>query len=160
MPQAASKQLSDEAIEKFLGGLWRLNRRIKQDIQPVLTEQYGLDQRRYMLLQAIYKGHIYPKHLAQEFDFPASMVSRYLDQLAGAGLVERTIDGRDSRRTRLSLTAEGERVRRDIVGRIKLDTAERLSGLSPAQLGALLDAIALLNERRDRPEPDLSGDRV
>lgn len=47
------------------------------------------------------------KALAIAAEAPASTAQRWLDQLAGAGLVDRAIDPADRRRVELSLTAAG-----------------------------------------------------
>ncbi|RJF70154.1 MarR family transcriptional regulator [Deinococcus cavernae] len=84
------------------GGLWKLNRRIKQSVQPLIAEQYGLDIRKYFILQNIRHGRVYPKQIAENLDMPSTLLSRYLDGLHTQGLIERQIDPHDSRRTLLS----------------------------------------------------------
>ncbi|MDO4247263.1 MAG: MarR family winged helix-turn-helix transcriptional regulator [Deinococcus sp.] len=139
-----SHTLNDEAIVRFLGGLWRLNRRMKHDISPLL-ETHGLDMRRFFILFHIRKGMVYPKELSETLQIPSTLLSRYIDQLAKQGLLERQIDERDSRRTRLSLTTQGQATFQAVVGDIKAYASQRLVQLPPAQLFALLEAMEALS---------------
>ncbi|MDB5046218.1 MAG: MarR family transcriptional regulator [Deinococcus sp.] len=138
--------LTDDAILRFLGGLWQLNRRMKQDIEPLLAEHHDLDLRRYFILQGIRHGLVYPKQLAEKLDFPPTLLSRYLEQLTSSGLIERQIDRKDSRRTLLSLTEKGSGTLDNAVQAIKRNTSQRLKQLEPHRLFALLDAIEVLAE--------------
>lgn len=141
---AAPERLTDDLIVRFLGGLWRLNRSLKQGVEPLLAERYQLDLRRYFVLQAIARGHAYPKVLAEALGLPPSLLSRYLEQLTKAGLVGREIDRTDSRRIHLTLTDSGHEVLAGINRAIKSSTSERLSQLDSGQLLALLGAIEAL----------------
>lgn len=143
---SAGTELSDDTIQRFLRALWQLNRRLKQGVAPVLAAQHDLDLRRYLVLQAIRGGQSYPKQLAQALDFPPTLLSRYLEQLTRAGLLERALDPDDSRRIRLSLTAAGEAAVAGASHAIRRSTSERLRQLDPAQLAALLGAIERLAE--------------
>lgn len=145
MTKTLHKTLSDEAILNFLDGLWRFNRRLKQDVEPLLLERYGLDIRRYFILSRIESGLCYPKQLSELLDIPATLLSRYLEQLSSAGLIERQIDPQDSRRTLLSLSAEGQETLQGCLEAVKQVTGQRLGQLDPQQLDVLLQTIGLLN---------------
>lgn len=138
------EQLTDELILRFLGGIWRLNRRMKQDVGPLLAERHGIDLRRYFVLQAIHHGHAYPKQLAEALDMPPSLLSRYLEQLVKAGLLERQIDREDSRRIHLTLTDAGQAMLDNISRAIKDSTGQRLGHLEFERLLMLLDTIEAL----------------
>lgn len=139
----APTTLNDEAIVRFLGGLWRLNRRMKHDVSP-LMEMHGLDMRRFFILFNVRKGTVYPKELSETLQIPSTLLSRYLDQLVKQGLLERQIDERDSRRTRLNVTAAGQSTFQAVVDDIKAYTSQRLVHLQPEQLFAMLDAMDML----------------
>lgn len=146
-----TSELSQEQIVRFLAGLWQLNRRIKQDIEPLLAE-HGLDVRQFFLLVSIRRGAVYPKDLSEQMQLPATLLSRYLDQLAKRGLMERQIDPQDSRRTRLSLTPLATETLQAASGGIRAYTSRRLQDLEPAKLLAMLDAMEALGYPHDHSQ--------
>lgn len=133
-----------EQVGRFLSSLWRFQRRLKQELDPLLASRHGLDSRRFLILRAIQDGHPYPKALAEQLQIPATLLSRYLDQLVKQGLIERHIDAQDSRRTRLTLTEAGASAVQDTLDTIHQLAGARLARLDPAALLTLLDALELL----------------
>jgi DNA-binding MarR family transcriptional regulator len=85
---------------------------------------------------------------ARERMSPAGM-SGHVDRLVEAGLVERTPSLVDRRRVGLTLTAEGQRVRRSVKHRRTAWLASRLRGLSANELEAIDRAIEPLQELID-----------
>ena len=85
---------------------------------------------------------------ARERMSPAGM-SGHVDRLVEAGLVERTPSLVDRRRVGLTLTAEGQRVRRSVKHRRTAWLAARLRGLSADELEAIDRAIEPLQELID-----------
>lgn len=145
-PNEPFPTLTDEAVQRFLVGLWRINRRIQQDVGPILAQQNGLDLRRYFIMQAIEHGQNYPKQLSEKMDIPSTLLSRYLDGLSTQGYIERQIDREDSRRVHLSVTAEGKKALKECQSAILKHTSERLQKLDPHKVLALLDAIEILGD--------------
>jgi DNA-binding MarR family transcriptional regulator len=80
---------------------------------------------------------------AREGVSPPAM-TRSVDRLEKAGLVVRSASPDDGRRIRLTLTPKGVRALRSVRSRRTAWLAERLQGLSPAELAAIDDAIAPL----------------
>eukprot|EP01047_Picozoa_sp_COSAG01_P098812 COSAG01_NODE_28937_length_649_cov_0.985455_1_plen_107_part_00 len=60
------------------------------------------------MIMSIDRGMAYPSDLAEHMMLPTYAVSRSLEGLIAAGLVERQFDESDARRTRLSLTKKGQ----------------------------------------------------
>ena len=77
---------------------------------------------------------------AREGVSPAA-ISGHLDRLERAGLLMRMQDARDRRRQVLTLTPEGDRVLRAVKRRRTAWLAERLNGLSAAELRAVEAAV-------------------
>ncbi|GHF94492.1 transcriptional regulator [Deinococcus piscis] len=141
----ADGPLDDTQILRFLGGLWQLNRRIKADVLPLLTP-LGLDLRLYFILLTIRRGQVHPKTIAEALDFPASLLSRYLEQLRTLGFVERRLDPADSRRILLQVTPAGHQALESAMDAIKHNTRDRLGQLEPERLSSLLEAIEVLSD--------------
>lgn len=135
---------TQEQVGRFLASMWRFQRQLKQELDPLLATQHGLDSRKFFILKSIQSGHQYPTVLAEQLQIPATLLSRYLDQLVKQQLIERQIDAQDSRRTRLSLTAAGENVLAQTWASIQALTGARLARLDTRTLSGLLDALELL----------------
>lgn len=149
----AQAPLSEEAVVRFLGGLWQLNRRIKHDVTPILA-RWQLDIRHFLILITVRKGVTYPKALSEHLQIPATLLSRYLDQLVKQGLLERQIDPHDSRRTQLHLTAQAANALREASAEIRGYASGLLQNMEPDQLFAVLAALeALGHDETKSQEP-------
>jgi DNA-binding MarR family transcriptional regulator len=81
------------------------------------------------------------RELAAREGVSAPSMTRYLDRMERAGLVVRTRSPEDARRIRLALTPKGVRALRSVRRRRTAWLAERLQGLSRAELAAIDRAI-------------------
>ena len=81
------------------------------------------------------------KELAAREGVSAPAMTRAVDRLQKAGLVTRAPSPDDGRRVRLALTPKGVRALRSVRRRRTAWLAERLQGLSPAELAAVDVAI-------------------
>ncbi|WP_040382810.1 MarR family winged helix-turn-helix transcriptional regulator [Deinococcus apachensis] len=133
-----------QEVDRFLRGMWRFNRMLGQQLAPLLEERHGINPRMYHVLRSIQKGDHYPKVLADHLKIPTTLISRYLDGLSKAGLIERQIDEQDSRRTRLSLTGRGEQVVRETDETLHELVSGQLARLDPQVLQGLLTALDAL----------------
>lgn len=113
-------------------------------LAPVLVEQHGIDVRLYFIIKQIESGLVYPSEISKSVQLPNSVITRHLDQLAARGLLERSLDAEDSRRIRLTLTKEGERVVREATRTISGIVAMTLERLPPARREAFLAALEAL----------------
>jgi DNA-binding MarR family transcriptional regulator len=136
--------LPDDAVARFLGGVWQLNRRLKQLVTPALAEETGLDLQRFFVLKAIEHGAIYPKQLSAQLGIIPTQLSRLLDQLITQQFISRQLDAVDSRRTRLNVTDLGAEAALQAGRIIRQTIAGRMNSLSPERLAALLAAVDLL----------------
>lgn len=89
------------------------------------------------------------RELASRERMSAAGMSGHIDRLVASGLVTRTPDAEDRRRVGLTLTDEGQRVRRAVKSRRTAWLASRLTQLTPEQLEALEAAIEPLEELID-----------
>jgi DNA-binding MarR family transcriptional regulator len=81
------------------------------------------------------------RELAAREGVSAPAMTRYLDRLEKAGLVNRTRSPHDARKLRLALTPKGVRALRSVRRRRTAWLAERLQGLAPEELAAIDRAI-------------------
>jgi DNA-binding MarR family transcriptional regulator len=68
-------------------------------------------------------------------------MTKHVDRLERDGLVERTQSAEDRRRVGISLTDEGQRLLRRVRSRRTAWLAQRLGGLTPAELAAVEAAV-------------------
>ncbi len=91
------------------------------------------------------------RELAAHEGVSAPALTRYLDRMEKAGLVVRVRSPEDARRIRLALTPKGVRALRSVRRRRTAWLAERLQGLSAAELGAVDHAIEPLLQLLEEP---------
>ncbi|MEZ4630053.1 MAG: MarR family winged helix-turn-helix transcriptional regulator [Deinococcales bacterium] len=131
---------------RFFVAYWRLGRRLKDHLDPLLIERYGLELKDYLVLGSIYRGYDYPTELAELLDMPKDMVSRIIHKLSREGLLLRSIDDGDSRKTKLSISDKGIELRHKIRQDIQASLEPGLEHLGHPQSEALISALEHLSE--------------
>lgn len=122
--------------------LLKLNRDLRREIHSL-----GVTAGQVALLVAIgQRPGIGVRELAVRERMSAPGMSGHVDRLVAAGLVARSPDPSDRRRVGLTLTADGQRVRRAVKSRRTAWLATRLRELEPAQLVAIDAAVEPLQE--------------
>ncbi|THF85005.1 winged helix-turn-helix transcriptional regulator [Deinococcus sp. KSM4-11] len=145
MTQASPPLAAPETdTEHFLAIQWKLNQALGRHLAPLIERAHGVGLKDLMVLGHIRSGVHYPTELAGELQIPKHMTSRVLDDLLGKGLIERSIDPQDSRRTRLSVSPAGLEVLD--AARVTVDaTIQQLFDHIPADDRArVMDAIRTL----------------
>jgi DNA-binding MarR family transcriptional regulator len=88
------------------------------------------------------------RELAARLDLDASSVTDIADQLEARGLLERQVDPQDRRVRLLSLTPQGEKLRREFFIRM-IDDAPPLRGLTKTERATLQALLTKTVEPRD-----------
>jgi DNA-binding MarR family transcriptional regulator len=105
--------------------------------------QTGLDGRSYCVLATLAVDAPDSQHeLAALMGLAPGVMVAELDQLEVVGLVERNRDPKDRRRTRVTLTADGEAALAAADAIADTVTSELLSGLDPAELSQLGELLS------------------
>lgn len=130
---------------RVFDALFRLNKFVLADVRTHITATADLDLADFLTLRSVELGIDTPGGLTRDLGFNPAVISRALTKLAKAGLVDRRIDSEDSRRSRVQLTAEGQRTTAAIGARIQPGLARRLQRLSPHQIHTLLECFEILN---------------
>ncbi|HEY2063609.1 MAG TPA: MarR family transcriptional regulator [Amycolatopsis sp.] len=137
--------MSDPAPElRLLDAVFRLQKSALADARAHVAEAADLDLADFFLLRTIVLGIDTPGGLVSDLGLNPAVVSRALTRLVKAGLIERRIDPEDSRRSRVTLTAEGERTTAAIAARVRPGLARRLEKLAPDQVESFLAALEAL----------------
>jgi DNA-binding MarR family transcriptional regulator len=132
---------SVELANRLRPVLLHLNRRLRRE-----AHAEGITGGQASLLATIRMNpDLGVRELAAREGVSAPAMTRYLDRVEAAGLVVRTRSTEDARRIRLALTPKGVRALRSVRRRRTAWLAERLDGLSPAELAAVDRAIEALS---------------
>jgi DNA-binding MarR family transcriptional regulator len=132
--------------------------RITRVLAPMWQERYGLSVINWRVLAVI--GRYMPvsaKDVVARSSTDPFFVSRAVEQLVTQGLVDRGQDPEDRRRLRLSLTAKGRRVHRDIEQAINRVEAAVTEGLSREERKLLDDLLSRLERRSQVVEATREG---
>ena len=117
--------------------LLKLNRELRREVHSL-----GVSAGQVSLLVEIHKNPgIGVRELAARERVSPAAISRHVERLERAGLVQRTPDAVDRRRHGLTLSDEAERVLRSVRRKRTAWLADRLKGLSPAELRAVEAAV-------------------
>jgi DNA-binding MarR family transcriptional regulator len=115
----------------------------------------GVDAQTYPVLDALARsGPTTAARLAEQIGIDRSGTSRYADRLEALGLLVRSVDPRDARATRLSLTAEGERLIGQLNGVLADHLHELIADWPRGQAEALVDGIERLLDSAAPPAPE------
>lgn len=123
----------------------QLHQGLARQLAPILEEQYNIDFRLYFILKHIEGGAVHPGAISKALHLPNSVITRHLDQLVERGLLERSLDAEDSRKIKLTLTKDGQRVVRESNRTICGIVGMRLERLAPARRDAFLSAFSALS---------------
>jgi DNA-binding MarR family transcriptional regulator len=145
-PTSPDRDKLAEQAALYLSTMQKLHQGFARQLAPILEEQHGIDFRLYFIIRHIEGGAVHPGAISKAIHLPNSVITRHLDQLVEKGLLERSLDAEDSRRIKLTLTKEGQRVSREANRTICTIVGARLEHLAPARREAFLSAFAALAE--------------
>jgi DNA-binding MarR family transcriptional regulator len=135
MPVAVADSV--ELANRLRPVLLQLNRHLRRE-----AHAEGITGGQASLLAAIrHDSTLGARELATREGLSAPAMTRYLDRMERAGLIVRTRSPEDARRIRLALTPKGVRALRSVRRRRTAWLAERLNGLTRAELRAVDAAI-------------------
>lgn len=90
-----------------------LSRAFERVIDPTLQERFGITARQLLGLRLVERGETSPMRIAELSALAPSSASRMLDTLVEMGLLARSDDPEDRRKTVLGLTERGREVSRE-----------------------------------------------
>jgi DNA-binding MarR family transcriptional regulator len=139
-PQSAPDRL--RALPSWLLG--QASARARRVVGEVLADE-GLHRSQFALMASLEQfGSLSQSALSERSGLDRSDVVRWIDDLAGQGLVERSQDPTDRRRNVISLTDQGRRRLTDLDLKLNRAQQELLTALTPderAQLVQLLGRV-------------------
>jgi MarR family transcriptional regulator, lower aerobic nicotinate degradation pathway regulator len=114
----------------------------RRSVGAVLAEN-GIHRSQYALLAALEQfGPLSQVALSERSGLDRSDVVRWIDELAGAGAVERTKDPDDRRRNVVSISAQGRRLLKRLDAKLRAAQDELLHRLSPRERAQLVGLLS------------------
>lgn len=115
-----------------------LAHKVSRELAGVYEERFGLSIPEWRVLANLGRfGPLYAGELAERSSMDKPKVTRALQRMEAAGLVQRTIDAEDRRQVRLALTRRGRSMFREIAELALEWEAQFLSPLSETERQAL-----------------------
>lgn len=128
-------------------------RRIERNIEYTLKNQTsccGVSRAQcHALLELHFAGAVSLASLSEMLVLDPSTVSRTIDAMTGAALVERRPDPKNRRRVVLTLTAAGQKKAASINDACDRMYSAAVSKMSPARLPVLADVVRVLADLMD-----------
>jgi DNA-binding MarR family transcriptional regulator len=119
--------------------------------EPALRA-HGISMWAYIVLTALVEHPVRTQAaLAQAINADKSRIIGVLDQLQQRGLIQRQADQADRRVHLLSLTPEGDRLRKSVEASIRREEEELLAVLPPADRDVFLRSLKTLFEQHRTP---------
>lgn len=135
------------AASRFFVAHWRIGRAIHEYVNPLLEETHGLSYRDFLVLSAVVRGVHYPTELSEKLKLPKDAMSRIVQTLLQAELLERTIDLDDSRRTRLEATPTGQTLHAEVKQSVEEMLGPLLESLGSARQEQFLELLETLSDQ-------------
>jgi len=114
-----------------------------------VAKERGLGVAEWRVLGSLWNNPSTVGELAGFTLYQQPTLTKIIDRMVKAGLVERHGDPEDRRRVHVRLTAQGRAVAAELLPIAKAQEAAMLSGYSEAEIRVLKDALKLLIERTD-----------
>lgn len=132
---------------------------VSRALSQIYTREFGLSIPEWRIIANLGRfGPLNAGDLAQRSSLDKPKVTRALQKLEARGLVERSIEARDRRQVRLSLSLRGRSMLGQIASLALEWEKDLLSGLSPADTVRLDKLITRLSQRTRRLLMNAAGD--
>ena len=135
---------------RFIHSFWQLRQQIISQVNPRVREEHGVDFLEVMILEQIGSTDMSPSEIAEAMQIPAHNISRKLDALEKAGLIERALDPSDARRRVLSLTPVGKEVAGAAQKTLDKEVERMLEVLSVDDATAMIQSLETVAQRRSQ----------
>ena len=133
---------------RFIHSFWQLRQQIIRQVNPRVREEHGVDFLEVMILEQIGSTDMSPSEIAEAMQVPAHNISRKLDGLEKAGLIERALDPTDARRRVLSWTPAGQEVASEAQKTLDREVERMLGVLSANDAAAMIQSLETVAQRR------------
>lgn len=139
-------QVLQKDIHRFMAGFWQIRQNLAKKLNPELKEKYAISLAEHFLLEHIATSNIKPTELAKTLQIPAHAISKKLENLQSAKLIERSLDPDDARKRVLTITTKGKKLLKNTTSLIKKEVGAILERLESNELEPFLIALEIIGE--------------
>ncbi len=139
-------QVLQNDIHRFMYSFWRIRQNLTAKLNPILKEAYGINLAEHFLLEYISCSDLRPTELAEKLQIPTHAISKKLESLQTAKLIQRTLDPDDARKRVLTVTKKGAKTLEKTTKIISANVADYLKDLGEDRLEPFLAAMEILAE--------------
>lgn len=141
-------QVLQKDIHRFMAGFWQIRQNVAKKLNPELKEKYGISLAEHFLLEHIVASNIKPTELAKSLQIPAHSISKKLESLQSAKLIERSLDPDDARKRVLTITKKGELLLEQTTKLLTKEVGAILATLEDDKLEPFLLALETIGENK------------
>jgi DNA-binding MarR family transcriptional regulator len=120
---------------------------LSRDQARLYERHVGISQSRLMLLLELRTGEISQAELVQRLGMEGTLVTRFVKQMEGAGLLTRRSDPDDNRFTLVTLTPTGQHIAQQMADFTHTLEAQLLQGLSEEVRATIRQGLKQIQER-------------
>jgi DNA-binding MarR family transcriptional regulator len=153
----ANNLLGGSLVGEFMHTWFTFGQAIKSKIVPILEHHHNADFFDFMVLNLINEGNIHPGAIAEKIVVQPSKISRTLEDLTKRGLVKRSLDAEDSRRVRLELTPQGQKVLREVYATIRTILEPSFAEVGHDHVRNIMQSMTHLTQAISNHEPNALG---
>ena len=140
----ASDVLLQQTIDKFWESVPPVWNRVRINLRTIAAESFDISVEQFHILRHIRRGFQSVSELAEVRQISRSAISQAVDPLVEKGLVTRQQMAHDRRYVRLELTESGNTLLNMIFQKNREWMAEKLAGLSDAEINLVIDSMEVL----------------
>ncbi|MGQ0736487.1 MAG: MarR family winged helix-turn-helix transcriptional regulator [Acidobacteriota bacterium] len=163
-PREGTRRAPDrDRVLRFLQLLWSIDHELQRASKRMLR-QLGVTGPQRLALRLIGRyPDSTPQEIADALCLHKSTVTGILQRLQGQGLIQRSVDARDKRRSRLRVTASGRRLSEATTVTIEHAVGRALARVEPQALAGVRDVLTAVAEslragaNRERQIPSASS---
>jgi len=132
----AREQALRQLEEEYFFFLWKVKESTARLFKPT-----GLKPDQMLLLEMVARGLAHPKEIAEALQWDPPLLSHYLSKLEAKGLIQRSLDPSDRRRTNVRITDAGRALLNQAHETWHVHTTRALADLSNEELVWLRDVL-------------------
>jgi DNA-binding MarR family transcriptional regulator len=120
---------------------------LARDQSRLYERQFGVSSSRLLLLRELgQQGELSQAELVQRLGMEGTLVTRFVKQMEGAGLLTRRSDPRDNRFTLVTLTPKGDEIAHQMADFTHSLEVQLLAGLSQVVIATLRQSLAHIQQ--------------
>jgi len=148
----SSKELREQAIDRFWETIPPLWSTIRQHIRAEATDQFDISVEQFHVLRYVRRGTNFISDLATAKNISRPAISQAVDVLVNKGMLTRTQSAEDRRFVELALTENGNNLLDTVFKETRAWMREMMSGLTDEELDTIAHAMMSLKKMLEQKQ--------